>query len=58
MWGSECGGLSLASKLRGESNRALPRTDHSEPKMHGVRNCGVLAVSQCCFGTLRGPGER
>jgi hypothetical protein len=36
----------------------LSRTDHSEPKVHGVHNCGVLTASQYCFGTLRGPGER
>ena len=47
----------LTSKLPGveeQGKRTLPRADHSEPKMHGVCNCGVLAASQCCFGTFKG----
>ena len=47
----------LASKLTGveeHGNWRLPRTDHSGPKMHGARNCGMLAASQYCLGTLRG----
>src|SRR4051794_34301751 len=46
------------SRVEQHANRRYPRTNHSEPKMHGVRSYGELAASQCYFGTLRGSGER
>jgi hypothetical protein len=51
-------GQQITGRLKSKVNGRCSGLTNSEPKMHGVCNCGVLAASQCCFGTLRGSGER